>query len=467
MQHADSTGVRVLSSACVWYPPAVSRLHGCGFACCADLRRGVRGAAAKATRAQRSTRRRIRGHISGRQVTRWRDVGRPLAHSPRCSPLLSSVRMSHTHPAGSPAKVAKRTPASSPASDAPASATAAGSAAGGSGAARELISLDEDGMSDDNTTGKRTAAAVSTPTTNGAAPGASAAASSASSSPASHHVSLTPSFTSASFDYVDRASINKYLLCHFCTAPFWQPIEHTCRMAFCTRCVSAGAAVACPECGEVVKPGKNTQSCSKITERQLDELEIQCRACEKRMTRKDYESHWRDACPIACPFAGAGCAEMQPRSNINAHIDSCSFAPVQCEASTFGCTWSGHREAQAAHAKDCAWVACLPSFQALQRAHRKATEDLTEENKRLRIALTTREGQLQSHLALHKGGGGSVAAPSDAPLYPAGTVLDVLDTEHESVLARMRTLAHAIAHPTNCDSAPSRAFPLTFLALCC
>lgn len=360
------------------------------------------------------------------------------AQSTRAEPSAADASpLPMSHPSSSPAKVAKRTPASSPASDAPAA----------SASFVEVIALDEDSMSDDNAAAAGTGARAAT--TNGSAPAASST--SAASSSASHHVSLIPAFTSASFDYVDRAAINKFLLCSFCNAPFFQPIEHnTCRIAFCIRCVSSAspssAPVSCPECNESIKPGRNTQPCSKITERQLDALEIVCKACEQRMTRKEYETHWREACPVACPFAAAGCKQLSPRSTINAHIDSCSFAPVQCEASTFGCSWTCQREAQDSHSKSCAWVACLPSFQALQRAHAKATEEMAEENKRLRIALSTREGQLQSYLALHKGAAASAersargasaattaVAATDAPLYPLGTVLDALDTESQSV----------------------------------
>jgi len=96
---------------------------------------------------------------------------------------------------------------------------------------------------------------------------------------------------------------------------------------------------------------------------------------------------------------------------------------VQCEAVGYGCGWQGQREAQRAHSAACPFVACLPSFARLTAAL-SAERD---ESAKLRIALQTLRGQLQSYKERYAGSG----------FWSAGTVLDALDTEDQWMLAKI------------------------------
>jgi hypothetical protein len=234
------------------------------------------------------------------------------------------------------------------------------------------------------------------------------------------HVSLIPDFTSASFTYAEGSNI-KYLLCGLCKLPLVKPIEHNpCRLPFCSACVQVSPAPACPECAVPIRLNK-TASPTRTVQMQLDDLVVVCQDCKKEMPRGTFEAHWRDECPQLCPFSapalaedgGAVCSTRLPRSELNAHIDSCKFAPVECSAAQYGCVWQGQREALSSHASSCPHVACASDFKRLLGAQEA-------ELRRMRVALETREAQLKSY----KAAGGA---------YALGTIVDAEDTEKQWV----------------------------------
>ncbi len=220
----------------------------------------------------------------------------------------------------------------------------------------------------------------------------------------------------------------KFLTCSLCTKPLYQPVEHTqCRMPFCSACIKD--APQCPECAVPIKQGRSTNAPTRTVQLQLDDLPIRCADCDKQMARGAYEAHWKDSCPIKCPFASvpasdddAVCTVSLPRSQMNKHIDSCKFAPVQCSAAEFGCTWQGRREALKPHSTSCPYVVCTPDFERLLAS-------LRTENTKLRIALETRDAQLLSY-----------SSRSAGQRWAINTVIDAEDTELQWMLARIKRI---------------------------
>ena len=331
----------------------------------------------------------------------------------------------------------------------PAAAAAAASATSPASAAAAQTA-DDSMEGEESSPAPASAAPASASSSSSSSSSAAAAAAAAATSALlrSHHVSLAPSFSSATFDYPDRANINQFLLCALCSNPLYQPLEHTkCRMAYCSACLvgsaeEGGEAIVpaqCPECKEAIVVGQNTASPSKIVALQLDALVVKCRACKTQLKRGEYEQHWRTQCPVACPFsvageagaAATGCAVKLPRAELNAHIDVCAFAPVQCEAQAYGCAWQGQREAQRAHSATCSHVACIPSFKRLIAAHGRELAAKDEQITKLQVHLNTREMQLQSFRDAQVG------------LYSVGTIIDALDTENQSATC---THARALTH---------------------
>lgn len=343
---------------------------------------------------------------------------------------MSSLEEAHSPPAASVSESAGRASKS-------AKLTSDSSATGGAAAAadqekekeKEVINLDDESTS-----------ATPVPQTNNTAAAqttqqkaSSASSSSTPATTAAHHISTRAQFTSASFEYVDGAAVSEFLMCALCVRPLYKPLQHkSCSNVFCERCLVDDAAATptnCPDCTVAIRTRDTIQPAKPLL-MMLESLSVRCQACSATMPRSAYAAHWLESCAQACPFASGGCAESHPRAALNAHIDTCAFAPVACVAAEFSCPWTGQREAASAHESACHLAQCLPVLTKLRSQpsaeHAEALALRDNEIAALRVALETREGQLRSYRNL-----------DDHGMWRAGTLVDALDTENSWLLAKI------------------------------
>jgi len=288
---------------------------------------------------------------------------------------------------------------------------------------------------------------------------------------------------SSSFDYVDEAtedgqassaipssSLTAFLRCPLCNKPFYQPVQHqTCTQVYCKGCLEKGATrnetaakqgrqqkeptaaaaatdsanatqpstsssstvPTCIDCHLPILVGSDTTSPSKPLLLMLDGLRVRCTDCSQILPRSRMEEHWLMGCEMECAFVKEGCEVKMPRSQMNAHIESCSFAPVPCQAETYGCTWHESRDALTQHSNTCNYVAMLPAFEHQERQHSKAMEELRADYSRklrhVQIQLSAREAQLRSY----------TDRMTKTGWWEVGTIIDCLDTENSWLPAKI------------------------------
>lgn len=115
-------------------------------------------------------------------------------------------------------------------------------------------------------------------------------------------------------EYVDSYDHN--LMCPICHSPFVRPVTLECEHVFCQRCINETMfhqgqdlrtnSATCPSCRRKLHHPA-TAPVTKILHHILDELRVKC------------------------PFASAGCCEIQHRGLIQDHVDKyCDYVEVEC-----------------------------------------------------------------------------------------------------------------------------------------
>ena len=282
------------------------------------------------------------------------------------------------------------------------------------------------------TTITRTTTASSSSSSFSSSSSLSSPSTSASSLLAPFYIATEPKFTSSSFTYADDQSIlNQHLVCSLCAKTLVRPLQHIkCGSLFCTPCLNDAKDPQCNECSCVIR-SKELLTPAKPIRALLDSLIVKCSTCGKTLPRKEYEHHWSNECNQPCPFASHGCTTELPRTALNAHIDACDFAPVACEAASFGCTWNGKREAAPHHATSCHLHTSLPVLHALETKRLAEVRARDHEIASLKEALATVSQQLRSYRDL----GIDV---SSTMVWKAGTLIDALDTEDSWLIAQIK-----------------------------
>ena len=142
-----------------------------------------------------------------------------------------------------------------------------------------------------------------------------------------------------SFEYMDKASIDKDLNCEYCNNPLVDPLSTPCKHTFCRACIEAkikktGGACAKPKCKNKAITLENL---SPVTERivlnMLDRLLVKCTSCgTSNIQRGAFEKHATKLCPkatISCSAADLKCPWTGSSDQLKQHMMVCAYEQIR------------------------------------------------------------------------------------------------------------------------------------------
>ncbi len=104
------------------------------------------------------------------------------------------------------------------------------------------------------------------------------------------------------FTYINEDKISRSLVCPICLDPLIDPQTHVlCENSFCNRCIRK--LRQCPCCRASIINPHDLKITSHVLRNILDELEVQCNVCKKKLCRGNFSSHIRSNCLEYSPIS--------------------------------------------------------------------------------------------------------------------------------------------------------------------
>jgi hypothetical protein len=150
---------------------------------------------------------------------------------------------------------------------------------------------------------------------------------------------MTVIVTSASYEYMDKASIDKDLNCEYCNNPLFDPLSTPCKHTFCRLCIETkikktGGACAKPKCkNKSIALEDLTPVTERIVLNMLDRLLVRCTSCgAPNIQRGAFEKHATKLCPKAtvnCSAADLKCPWNGSSDQLKQHIMICTYEQLR------------------------------------------------------------------------------------------------------------------------------------------
>ncbi|CAF3664402.1 unnamed protein product [Rotaria sordida] len=150
---------------------------------------------------------------------------------------------------------------------------------------------------------------------------------------------MTTIAASNSYEYMDKASIDKDLCCDYCNNPLIDPVSTPCKHTFCRICIEDKLKKTGGRCG---KPKCKNQSITlnnltPVTERivlnMLDRLLVKCTICNTiNIPRGSFEKHITNFCPkitVNCTAVDLKCPWIGPNEQLKEHISVCIYEQIR------------------------------------------------------------------------------------------------------------------------------------------
>ena len=150
---------------------------------------------------------------------------------------------------------------------------------------------------------------------------------------------MTTTSSSPSYEYMERASIDKDLNCEYCNNPLVEPMSTPCKHTFCRVCIEtkikkSGSGCAKPKCRN---KSMTLDDLTPVTERivlnMLDRLLVRCTNCgAQNIQRGAYEKHVVKSCPkaaVSCTAADLKCAWMGSSDQLKQHVLVCPYEQIR------------------------------------------------------------------------------------------------------------------------------------------
>lgn len=149
----------------------------------------------------------------------------------------------------------------------------------------------------------------------------------------------TSKITNATFEYMDKACVDKDLYCEYCNNPLVEPVSTPCKHTFCRVCIEnkikkTGGACAKPKCKN---KSMALEDLTPVTERivlnMLDRLLVKCTSCGMtNIQRGVFERHATQSCPKAtasCTAVDLKCPWTGPGDQLKQHLSCCVYEQIR------------------------------------------------------------------------------------------------------------------------------------------
>eukprot|EP00301_Raphidiophrys_heterophryoidea_P011295 c1713_g1_i1.p1 GENE.c1713_g1_i1~~c1713_g1_i1.p1 ORF type:complete len:420 (+),score=87.34 c1713_g1_i1:80-1339(+) len=149
-------------------------------------------------------------------------------------------------------------------------------------------------------------------------------------------------------DFLD--SPPQHLHCPICQSVFNKPvIVNGCGHEFCDECLRRALSTSptCPMCRQAINPTKPFATPLRRVQEEVDRLRVRC------------------------PFSQGGCDSVVSFGSLEAHVDTCPFAVIECHHVVHGCEWEGTRQGLAQHLAEC-------QFEKMKGFTHKTSTEITE-----------------------------------------------------------------------------------------
>jgi hypothetical protein len=150
---------------------------------------------------------------------------------------------------------------------------------------------------------------------------------------------MTMIVANTSFEYMDKASIDKDLNCDYCNNPLVDPMSTPCRHTFCRFCIEnkirkTGGACAKPKCkNKSIALEDLTPVTERIVLNMLDRLLVKCTNCgTTNIPRGSFEKHVIKFCPkaaVSCTAADLKCSWIGSSDQLRQHVMVCAYEQIR------------------------------------------------------------------------------------------------------------------------------------------
>lgn len=138
----------------------------------------------------------------------------------------------------------------------------------------------------------------------------------------------------ATYEYMNEASIEPELICTICHSPLKDPCCTPCGETFCRECITKWIQTqnaSCPICRNDLSIGVFTQP-TRMVRNMLDRISVKCIVCgQADLWRGNFDDHIQKVCPktvISCPAADFKCSWTGQRDQLNQHLLVCQLASI-------------------------------------------------------------------------------------------------------------------------------------------
>ncbi|CAF2408487.1 unnamed protein product [Rotaria sp. Silwood2] len=145
--------------------------------------------------------------------------------------------------------------------------------------------------------------------------------------------------TSTSYEYMDKAAIDKDLFCDYCNNPLVDPVSTPCKHTFCRMCIQnkfkkTGGTCAKPKCkNRSISLNDLTSVTERIVLNMLDRLLVKCMLCGTiNIPRASFEKHVTNFCPkvtVSCTAIDLKCPWIGSNEQLKQHISVCTYEQMR------------------------------------------------------------------------------------------------------------------------------------------